>query len=143
MKKQLSVLSLAVAPAFAMAAGTAITSTTNLTAAACALLQDDVRIQMSTNVVGAHSCDTVNSPQAIHLAMCHTAGRTSTRTANTVVDPAQCTLSTTNTAACVPTTTSASGAVIPQASTLGGSMVMNFNGTTCNTTGANAAAVLP
>ena len=138
MKKEL-IFGLALAPAIVMA-GTAMTGSTTITANACSLLQDDLRVQLSTNVVGGYTCDTATN-NAIYLATCHTSGRTASRT-STVSVPSGC--GGTSTVLCTGTAASTvTGAVVPSASTLGGSMAMNFPGGTCDTGGAKAATQTP
>lgn len=139
MKNKL-ILGLALVPTLVTAA-TALTGGTTVTANNCTLLQDDLVIQLSTNVVGAYTCDTAGTPQAIYIATCHTSGRTASRT-STVNVPDGC--GGTSTVQCTGTAASTvTGAVIPNASTLGGSMGMAFPGVNCDTGGAAAAAELP
>lgn len=137
MKKEL-IFGLAMLPTVVMAAGTAITGSTIVTANNCSLLQDDLTVQLSTNVVGAFSCDTTSTPTKFAVSACHTAGRTSSRT-STVFLPDGC--GGTSTVVCTGTTASTvTGAVVPNATTLGGSMKMSFPGGTCDTGGSKAAS---
>jgi hypothetical protein len=140
MKKKLSILSLSMVPALAFAAGTAMTGSTTVTANNCTLLQDDLKIGLSSGVVGGYSCDSVTT-NTISISSCHTGGRVTSRT-STVQLPSGC--GGTNTAVpCTGTTASTvSGTVVPSATTAGGSMTNNFPGGTCDTGGAKAAGVL-
>lgn len=136
MKKELGILTLALAPALGLAQ-TAITGPASVTTVQCTLLQDDFRINLSTGVVGAWNCDTASGFVAV--AACHTGGRRSDRT-SVVNVPANC--SGTDANSCSGTTTSTvTGAVVPNASTLGGSMGFTFGGT-CDAAGTLAAGVL-
>jgi hypothetical protein len=140
MKKEIGILTLALAPAMGFAAGTAITGNTTLTANNCSLLQDDLKIQVSTGVVGAYNCNsTATDGTYIAIAACHTGGRQTSRT-STVQTPANCSGAGAN--SCTGTTSSTvTGAVVPNASTLGGSMSMKFGGT-CDTGGSLAAGAI-
>lgn len=140
MKKELSILGLSMIPALAAAAGTAITGNTTVNTVACTLLQDDLKLQLSSGVVGAYNCNT--TANAIQLSSCHTSGRVTQRTSKTVVNPTACTADPTDTAACASTTSSASGATVASTTTAGGQMSMSFGGN-CDTAGTKAASVLP
>jgi hypothetical protein len=140
MKKELSIIGLSMIPALAVAAGTAITSNTTVTAVACTLLQDDLKLQLSSGVVGAYDCNT--TANAIRLSSCHTSGRVTQRTSKTVVNPSACTADPNDTAACASTTSSGTGAVVASTTTAGGQMSMKFGGS-CDTGGSLAASVLP
>lgn len=99
----------------------------------CALLSDDVQINLSSNVVGAVACD---ATQMI-IATCHIAGRQSSRSVEKldVTDPA-------NPVSFDPKQyTVTEGSVYPYATTLAGTVVQDFAGTVCDaTTVASAAA---
>lgn len=141
MKKELTILSLAIAPALSMAQATAVNpNPMTLTPVMCSLLLDDLRIQLSSGVAGAYNCNVAGS--RIAFATCHTSGRVATRTGATVVNPTACNDDPNDTAACATTTSSASGALVASTSTAGGSMVSTFGGT-CDAAGSRAVAVIP
>lgn len=133
MKKELSVFALAMAPAFALAQATGIGGTTTVQTNDCSLLQDNLRIQLSSNVVGAYNCDTTNN--VIAISACHTSGRVAARNQVVITNASACTTAGATTP-CVTATSNVSGAVIPAASTAGGSMDMKFPGATCSSSTA-------
>nr|WP_143023928.1 hypothetical protein [Pseudomonas benzenivorans] len=103
-----------------MASGVASAETVDLVAPStsvdrvtCTLLNEDVSINLTTNVVGAVACDTTG----IAIATCHTAGRTTNRSqeVTTCTDPTDPTTCTTAvevvTGPAVPYATTAKGTV--------------------------------
>eukprot|EP00906_Rhabdomonas_costata_P007840 RCo011207 len=137
MKKELSIIGLAMAPALGMAQ-TPMTGTTDVTVASCSLLQDNLKITLSQGVSGGYQCNTANN--IFSLAACHTGGRVTTRTTN-VQTPAGC--GGTTTVNCTgSTTTTVSGSVVPLATTQGGSMTPKFPGSNCDAAGSTATSAL-
>lgn len=103
----------------------------------CSLLANDIRIILTSNVVGTADCNAANNRVA--LSLCHTSGQSNDRSAVVTdtdgdgindCDPA------TDAAQCVQTVT---GSVFPSASTGNGTVVQSFPGQTCSA--ANAAAI--
>ena len=135
MKKELTIIGLAMAPALGMAQ-TAMTGTTDISTVTCTLFQDNLRVTLSQGVSGAYNCNTATN--TFSLAACHTGGRVTSRT-SVVQVPAGC--GGTSTVACTGTTTSTvSGSVVPLATTQGGSMVNKFPGANCDSAGSTAVA---
>ena len=50
-----------------------------VTVDACPLLAEGVRLSLSTNIVGAYTCDETPATKGIYVATCSTAGRTTPR----------------------------------------------------------------
>lgn len=123
MKKELSILSLALAPALGMA-GT-LTATGAVRTTDCSLLQDNLTIQLSSGVQAGWICNTTTT-NTLSIAACHTSGRIASRSATAT----NCGTGTAS-AQCTTVTTTATGAVVPAATTGGGSMQFRFPGSAC------------
>lgn len=133
MKKELTILSLALAPALGVAAP--MTTSGSIRTTDCTLLQDNVAVTLSNGVQAGWNCNTTATVQSIGLAMCHLNGRTASRSAQVVtcdnnVDPVTCSSSTSTT----------TGAVFPAATTRGGNMQMIFPGSACTAANADTQA---
>jgi len=121
------------ASAASVAMTTASTSVGNAT---CTLLNENVAINLSSNVVGAVEC----LPTGISIAACHTAGRTASRT----MDVTTCVPGATATDAEVCTTALAqavSGAAVAYATTAKGTVAPDYPGVACDAAAAAAVGV--
>lgn len=133
MKKITLLLAALMASGMASAATVVITApSTSVGNATCTLLNEDVKVNLSSNVSGAVSCDGLG----IALAACHTGGRTTTRTqpVTTCTDAADPTTCTTANA-------SVSGAAVAYATTAKGTVTADYPGGACDAAGAKATAV--
>ncbi|MDP3977120.1 MAG: hypothetical protein Q8P85_03860 [Pseudomonas sp.] len=99
--------------------------------AICTLLNEDVSINLSNNVVGGVECTDVG----ISIAACHTAGRIATRTQ----DVETCTTATPP--VCTTAPASVTGASVAYATTAKGTVTNDYPGTTCDDEAATAAGV--
>lgn len=78
MKIKLASISAAIGFAFSMSAFAAPITTAPITPALCAVLADNVTLNLSTNVTGAYSCDEITN--SIKIATCHANGSRKART---------------------------------------------------------------
>lgn len=102
----------------------------------CSLLANDIQLVLSNNVVGGVQCNTTDNFVAISL--CHTSGQSASRSAVVTTDDQgniTCTISPTEN--CVETV---SGSSFPTASTLQGTVAVQFPGQACTETTATAVA---
>lgn len=133
MKKITLLLAALMASGAASAATQAILApSTSVGNALCTLLNEDVKINLSSNVSGGISCDGLG----IALAACHVGGRTATRTqpVTTCTNPADSTT-------CTTTDTSVTGAAVPYATTAKGTVTADYPGGACDAAGSKATAV--
>ncbi|MDX5371429.1 MAG: hypothetical protein LPK18_03195 [Pseudomonadaceae bacterium] len=97
----------------------------------CTLLNEDVSINLTSNVVAGVQCNDV----AISLSACHTAGRVTSRSSEvtTCTDPADNTT-------CTTTVQTVTGAAYPTASTLRGTVTSQYPGSLCTEANAESNA---
>ena len=100
--------------------------------AVCTLLNEDVSINLSNNVVGGVECTDVG----ISIAACHTAGRIATRTQ----DVETCTTDA-GVTTCTTAPKSVTGASVAYATTAKGTVTSDYPGGTCDAAGTKATAV--
>lgn len=138
--KKLSLLAMCLAfSGFASAAPAVIPDDGKVTQVACTALNEDVKIGLSTNVIGGFDC----TATTIKLAACHTNGRVSSRTskkkictgAGTEADPQVCTESPTE-------TETVTGPAVYTASSAGGQVLPSYPGGTCDDAKVTASAGL-
>lgn len=104
----------------------------------CELLNENVKINLTSNVVGAVSCN----ENAIAIATCHTGGRTASRE----VELLDCvTDAGTGVETCSSRTPkeyeTQSGAAVAAANTVAGTVISKYPGTSCDAAGATATTV--
>lgn len=128
---------------FVNAAGTVLPVNKKLDQVDCPLLNEDVQLTLSTNVVAAYKCTAATN--TILFAGCSTSGRVSSRTA--MVDlPAGCGVAPAGGGAivpCVATKQAVNGSVVSMAASTGGQLKQTFPGGTCAADGAVASSAIP
>lgn len=124
MKKFALIIAGVMATGMAQAATTLVDSG-NLTKNNATLLNEDVTINLSANVVAGIAYDNTQ----IVIATCHEAGRTVERSADVI--------STDNNGVQTTTTTVVTGAEMPTATTLQGTVIKMYPGSTCDVVGTN------
>lgn len=97
----------------------------------CALLNEDVTINLTNSVVAGVACD----EDQIVMSACHTAGRTTSRSADvtTCTDPDDSTT-------CTTTTETVEGPAMPTASTLRGTVASEYPEGNCSAADAEGFA---
>lgn len=102
----------------------------------CELLNENVKINLTSNVVGAVSCN----DKAVAIAVCHTGGRTTSRE----VEQFDCT-TTDGVEECTSKTPkeykNSTGAAVAAANTIAGTVISKYPGTTCDSEGTTAKSV--
>lgn len=121
----------------ASAASVPMTSaSTSVGNATCTLLNENVAINLSNNVVGAVEC----LPTGISIAACHTAGRTATRTQD-VVTCVPATAPATGEVCTTAANQSVTGATVAYATTAKGTVTSDYPGALCDAAAATAVGV--
>ena len=110
----------------------------------CGLLNEDVMINLTNGVVGGVGCDEANN--VVTLAACHTSGKNTNRTVGKKPDPnptapagstVDCTIGQADpTCAATPV----DGAAMPSATTLQGTVNIQYPGLTCSAANAKTTA---
>lgn len=102
----------------------------------CALLNENVKINLTSNVGGAVACN----DKAIAIAACHSGGRTTSRE----VEKLNCT-TTDGVETCVSYTPkqyeTSTGAAVATANTIAGTVISKYPGSTCDADGNTASSV--
>lgn len=102
----------------------------------CSLMNEDVKLALSSNVQGAYACDAASSPTGISVATCHTGGRTANRSITCTATDVTNAVAGCDAAGTVVTK---GGPVVAVASSLAPSVGSTYPGTgTCGTDGATA-----
>lgn len=144
MKKKIAfIISGLMLSGLASAAGTVLPENKKVTQLDCELLNEDVQLALSTNVVAAYECRAAN--RTIYFAGCSTAGRVSSRTAEVDV-PEGCGVADADGNIATPCTgkepKTVSGSVVSLANSMGGQLQQTFPGGVCEDDGEVAASAI-
>lgn len=140
MKKKIAfIISGLMLSGLASAAGTVLPENKKVTQVDCDLLNEDVQLALSTNVVAAYECRTAN--RTIYFAGCSTAGRVSSRT-EMVDTPAGCGVGENPTPCKGKEPKTVEGSVVSLANSMGGQLQQTFPGGVCKANGTVAASAI-